>query len=455
MPPFRTLTLATLSSILFASPAMSGVTDIEFQPTTSAGHDFNHAPIGQTFVALASQTKAGLYIADQNSFTNWLSTVYPGQIQPGSYPYAIAPSIQLNIQLSEGEGLTGPVLDSRNMTLTAPYMGFIDIDYAALGINLTVGQSYTLLVTDVSNLAYPNGVTGWVVPAVHDNSIQPTGAYLDGHPILQGSLVLNETGIGDNAFHVVDVTSSGYPPPQSSTCEGANKVITSVGRNFIVVNGGMNLADHVWYAPQSGTTFLGGTTTFVNGERVTYSGTLNPVAGCYADTMTVMPPPTVVVISGTLPNGQVGANYSASLSVSGGVVPYTWSANGLPPGITQLAGTFSGIPSVAGIYPMTVNIEDVSGSSSSSSYELTISPAAIETNPCKKPKSAKNSKGKGKVTEIGIDYIKVNKLRIDFKTCSSVHYGGDADMPNVSDKVEWQGFIEPNGNIMGQTLSFN
>jgi len=101
-------------------------------------------------------------------------------------------------------------------------------------------------------------------------------------------------------------------------CSNTNAVITSVGRDFIVVNGGVNLADHVWYTPTpAGTTFTAGTTTFVTGELVDYVGTLDPVSGCYADSMTVKPDPSIACIApagakskkgkGTVT--AVGANY--------------------------------------------------------------------------------------------------------------------------------------------------
>lgn len=304
--------------MLLAGQTWSGTTDIEYLPTTSAGHDFNHAPVGQTFVARAPWVKAGLYLADSTSFTNWLATIYPGQILPGSYPYAVAPSITVNVKLLTGEGATGTVLDSTDLTLTAPFMGFVDIDYSVLGIELRVGDSYTLLVSDISGQAYPNGVVGWVVPAVSDYSTGaslPPGAYPGGHPILQGTLITNEAGIGDNAFHVIDLYPGDTTTPPTEVCSGTNAVITAVGRKFIEVNGGLNLADRVWFAPRSATTFTGGTTKFVTGELVSYSGTLDPVAGCYASTMTVMPAPTSS--SCTAPDGAVEAHGKGRITALG------------------------------------------------------------------------------------------------------------------------------------------
>ena len=61
----------------------------------------------------------GIYLADEGSFTEWLSLVFPGQITPGSYPYSVAPSVTVKIDLLAGEGPDGAVLHSTTRTLTA------------------------------------------------------------------------------------------------------------------------------------------------------------------------------------------------------------------------------------------------------------------------------------------------------------------------------------------------
>lgn len=364
---FRTYFAAALLAFTSAV-AWAGATDLQFPPKTSAGHDFNHAPIGQSFKALAPSVKAGIYIADQESFTHWLLQTYPG-LPP--YPYAIAPSLTIKVQLLQGEGVNGAVLDSRNVTLTKPFMGVVAVDYAAAGVSLVPGNKYTLLMTDISGQAYPNGVTGWVVSSVHDFSKNPApGAYADGLPILQGALVTDDAGIGDNAFEVLDL--------------GA-----------------------------------------------------------------VTPPP--LTISGTLPYGVVGASYSATLTANGGVSPYNWSSTGLPVGLVFYNnGTISGTPTTAGTFNTVVTVVDSRGVVANANYNVVISQLS-----CTKPRSAKSSKGKGTVTVVGVNYIVVGSKRIDYANCTSMNYGGYATAPMVGDRVEWQGYIESNGNVMAQTLTFN
>jgi hypothetical protein len=120
----------------------------------------------------------------------------------------------------------------------------------------------------------------------------PTGCTLagNGQPYLGiYSGIINPSNTSGSSW----TASTGSTTPPPSTCSGTNAVITSVGRDFIVVNGGAQLADHVWYTPTpAGTTFTGGTTTFINGELVDFSGNLDPVAGCYATAMTVKPAPS-------------------------------------------------------------------------------------------------------------------------------------------------------------------
>ena len=76
-------------------------------------------------------------------------------------------------------------------------------------------------------------------------------------------------------------------------------------------------------------------------------------------------------------SGTVGsAIASFTLSASGGTTPYTWSATGLPPGVTigSTTGTVSGTPTTAGTYNVTATATGSGGSGSgSTSFTFTIS----------------------------------------------------------------------------------
>jgi len=69
----------------------------------------------------------------------------------------------------------------------------------------------------------------------------------------------------------------------------------------------------------------------------------------------------------------VGTAVSLTLSASGGTAPYTWSATGLPTGLSiSSGGVISGTPSVVGSFSVTVTAHDSTTLSGSASFTWTI-----------------------------------------------------------------------------------
>jgi subtilase family serine protease len=70
----------------------------------------------------------------------------------------------------------------------------------------------------------------------------------------------------------------------------------------------------------------------------------------------------------------VGASTSLTLTASGGTSPYTWSATGLPPGLTLAGstGVISGTTTTAGTYSVTVTAKDASGATGSTTFTWTV-----------------------------------------------------------------------------------
>lgn len=408
---------ACLFAALCVAQAHAASTDLLYPPKSSAGHDFNHSPLGQSFTATAPNVRAGIYLADENSFTSWLATIYPG-LSP--YPYAVAPSVTVRADLLSGEGTGGTVLYSTTRTLTAPFSGFVEVDYGAAGVTLTVGQKYTLMLTDVSGQAYPQGVSGWLVPAVTDPTpgagqpvtgaggavvgYLPYGAYYGGLPILQGLLVSSDAGVGDNAFEVIDNA------PAAQACSGTNAAITAyVARNpgFITVNGGLNLLDHLWTTNlnPANTTFLGGLVNwYQTGLLVDYTGVAD-ASGCILSSLTVKPVPAALVVSAAnLPDGTAGTPYSAAVTVTGGVPPYAITVGGLPAGLSSSGPNLSGTPQASGVSALTVTATDATGTRASSSPTLTINPAAANY--------AIKDEGQGKITAVGAGYLMIGGKKL-------------------------------------------
>jgi eukaryotic-like serine/threonine-protein kinase len=71
----------------------------------------------------------------------------------------------------------------------------------------------------------------------------------------------------------------------------------------------------------------------------------------------------------------VGQSYSLSLKFSGGNGPYSWSATGLPPGLTLSNGVVSGVPTTSGKrYPVTITVTDNEASPQTATASFIIDP---------------------------------------------------------------------------------
>jgi alpha-tubulin suppressor-like RCC1 family protein len=83
----------------------------------------------------------------------------------------------------------------------------------------------------------------------------------------------------------------------------------------------------------------------------------------------------LAVLNGALPAGQVGIPYSASAMAAGGAGAYTWSASGLPAGLSidPLSGQISGTPISAGAGNVVLHVSDLFGvAATSPAISLTI-----------------------------------------------------------------------------------
>ncbi|GGF42590.1 hypothetical protein GCM10011519_15550 [Marmoricola endophyticus] len=80
------------------------------------------------------------------------------------------------------------------------------------------------------------------------------------------------------------------------------------------------------------------------------------------------------LVGADLPAGLVGKAYSASLAARGGKAPYTWSASGLPGGLTinPSTGTISGTPTAQASAKVTVTVTDSRGTRTNGRQSLRV-----------------------------------------------------------------------------------
>ncbi len=90
---------------------------------------------------------------------------------------------------------------------------------------------------------------------------------------------------------------------------------------------------------------------------------------------------TLVIITASLAGGDVGTVYNAALTASGGVLPYTWSAPGLPAGLSINAstGAISGTPTAIGAYGFMATATDAVSAAFNKAFSIVILDATAPT----------------------------------------------------------------------------
>ena len=179
-----------------------------------------------------------------------------------------------------------------------------------------------------------------------------------------------------------NITTTSLPPGQVGTAYSATLTATggSTPYQWALTSGtlpaGLSLNPTAGTISGTPTTSIAAPLTF----KVTDSG--NPALSNTANFTLTIAPATLRVTSTSLPTGQVGTPYSATLGASGGTLPYSWSiTNGtLPAGLTLIAsGAMTGTPTASRTSSLTLQVTD-SGSPAQTStvtLSLTIAPATL------------------------------------------------------------------------------
>lgn len=115
----------------------------------------------------------------------------------------------------------------------------------------------------------------------------------------------------------------------------------------------------------------------------------------------------LAVTTTSLPNGNVGAPYSATLEATGGTSPYTWSqvSGGAMPGGVSLgsSGVFNGMPTTAGTFgPYVFNATDATGTvAASANMGITIKATSLSVTTTALPNGVVNGAYSVTLTAVG------------------------------------------------------
>jgi len=240
----------------------------------------------------------------------------------------------------------------------------------------TTNVPYSATIADATG-----GTGGFIYSQIGlPDGLSLTGNAISGTPTTAGLYTVNITATDSvNVSTTVPVTIN-IVNAAPVACSGTNAVITAYAARtpgFIVINGGVNLLDHLWTSNLNAgnTTFQGGLINwFQAGLIVDYTG-VSDLSGCILSSLTVKP--SLTISTTTLPNATIESNYTAPLTISGGVAPYNISIAGLPDGLSFDGANIVGTPLASGQFTLVINITDALGIPVTANLSLTVDVKAI------------------------------------------------------------------------------
>jgi Putative Ig domain len=272
-------------------------------------------------------------------------------------------------------GLTSPLIAGSPLSLTQLFgssVAPIPLGYPV--VNAASGYVYAIQSGGIDFVAPPTGCSSTPTCTI--------GGSVSG--LASGTSVTLFDNGGDSVTVTYPATSFTFPTaldsgasyavtvgtqPTGETCtvaNGSGHVATSNVANVSVTCGSSGLAPA--QVTDKETITVSDTEAFpdvVDSEPITVT-----------DTVTVTTGPTITTTA--LPAGIVGVQYAgATLTATGGSLPYNWTATGLPPGLTMsAAGVISGIPTTTGAYAVTVTVTDAVGNANSGNFSIAVTPSA-------------------------------------------------------------------------------
>jgi len=326
------------------------------------------------------------------------------------------PSIAVgNATVAEGNsGTTNAVF---TLTLSAPAAtGGVTYDIRTANRSATAGQDY--VANSQTGLVIPAGATSATFTVVVNGDVlneadeefyvqisNVTGAFVNG---AQGSgFITNDDplpSVSINGFSVVEGNSGAVVRNFVITLDAPSG--RSVSIDVATVNGSatagtdynLNTASFEFQPGETTKSFpvtILGDTTPESDESFTaaLSGALNVTIATGTATATITNDDVLLDIQPVnLPAGTVGILYSAILTTSGGVSPYSYAvtAGAIPAGLSfNPNGTLSGTPVAAGNFNFTITATDSSGApgpySASRAYTVSIAAPTIELDPVTLP----------------------------------------------------------------------
>jgi len=188
-------------------------------------------------------------------------------------------------------------------------------------------------------------------------------------------------GPGNHWYYLLAIGSNATGQPASSTCNGSSGLVGVGVQTAIKIfynamlmktTSSSYLKYRTWTLTAAKNLTPNDCTNF-NKVKAAWDAVSVPAQS--ADPTCTTGGNTVTVTNPGSQTGTVGTAVSLQLSASGGTAPYTWSATGLPAGLSiSSSGLISGTPTTATTYTVTATATDSTTATGSAQFSWTINP---------------------------------------------------------------------------------
>ena len=280
---------------------------------------------------------------------------------------------------------------TRILTLKVGSIGITTTQLSTWTQNSPTAYSYTLQSTGTT------GVKTWSVPAAGVGSL-PAGLSLNtatgvvsGTPSVSGSFsvsfTLADAGTGSTASKSIPITIN--PAPSIITSSLAPGVVAqSYNQSLTMAGGTLPITWSLNGSLPPGLTFNTGTGAITGTPTAdgTYSFdvTVTDVTLAVATrTLQIIVNKVLAITTATsLPSVLSGQTTSTTLVGTGGTLPYSWSAVGLPAGfaLSAFTGQLTETPNITGTFSFTATLTDANGTTVSRVFTVTVNtPVSVTT----------------------------------------------------------------------------
>ncbi|MBB1616513.1 IPT/TIG domain/outer membrane autotransporter barrel domain-containing protein [Pseudomonas sp. UMC65] len=314
----------------------------------------SHGTATASGTSISYTPTAGFSGADSFTYT---ATNASGTSSPATVSITVsAPSITL----SPGSLSNGTAGTPYSSTLSATG-GTVPYSYSITSGSLPTGLSLNTGTGAISGIPSAAGTFNLTITATDTNGATGSQAY---------SITINiQAPVASAVSATVAANSSANPIPLSLSGGAATSVaVASAASHGTATASGTSIS----YTPAAG---------FSGADSFTYTATNASGTSSPATVTITVSAPSLVLTPASLGAGTAGSPYSATLSATGGTVPYSYSitSGSLPTGLNlnTASGLISGTPITSGSSNLVITATDANGATGSQAYSITIAAVAI------------------------------------------------------------------------------